>query len=1313
MVALFAALIAPYFIDWTAYKKNFEDEASKIFGQSVSVGGNANVRLLPLPSVSFEDLKVGQNEDGSTLLSIGEFSANVELMPFLSGEIRVVDMKLDRPTLDLKVEDNGNVSLAARDNLKFNPEQVQLDKVRVDNGVLKLSGFADNKNIVLSDISADLTAKSLVGPWRVDGRGTVSNTELLFDVSTGRIQETGKIRVKADLRKVDEPYRITMDGGLGLNEGNMIWNGDFRIDPEKADNNEGVTYSSKVPLPVQTQGKFYIDPNRAEIAEFRSEIGGSDDPFIITGRGSINLIEDLFFRFQVDGRQIDIDRVANMRGEEAAQNIDQRIAIVKSVLEQMPVPNIDGEIDFEVPAIVAGDTVIREISALVSPFGNGWNIRRLNARLPGSTVIEADGRLGLNEDFGFDGHLLIASKQPSGFASWAIGRVDPTIRRLSSGGLEADVTFTQNQITFENMELLLGTNRLTGRMQHLSASTPENGDGQSTREALLVSIKGDVVQIEDLQAILSLTGSSHQTELSNVDIDASIVAKKLVGFDLEGQEVDLQFRISSGDVSVSKLNIGSFYGSKLSSTGQIVDLFTKPKGNLKLTLDSQNSEGLLALIKQKTNYGDLFQSLLSAGVSDKTMELEVEIDANPTQQNSNTKILLAGQVGGSNIHSQIGFSADVKDIKDAKFDVILDLSNEDPAILMRQLNLIAPKEIDQLIGATITGPLNVRIESVGSIKAGFSTLISSSDPANNISANGIVYLKEDLANQNRFAIDTYQIDITAGFENAFPYLYQFHPLLPDFLSSQNETLSLSLKGNLSQEAEQLKISNVVAKLDGVLANAELLYEISDTGRPVLSGNIDLEKIKLANLMTINFGNGSNEFGIQTTGWSTTEFGLPLFLETDAKIELSANRVDADFGIELKDAKTSFVMKNGEVELEKFIFGVFGGQMSGDLSLKNNEGNGAVQGQVYAENISVPLLYSHFGKENLFGGRLQFNGTFDGNGKSAKAIINSMTGSGVVNIEEGTIKGVSSNGLGQVLAVADQGEFEINDATVAPLVQEAFLKGQIDIAKESAAYSISRGKVQIRNLAHQSENFEAVFDGSASLVDGSINSSMEMKVDPGREKVSGATSDFALKWDGNISDPVLSVDTQSLQGFLSIRAFEAEQRRVELLQAQILEKQRLRRDIVKTNTRSSYREGLRLEKLRRAEEARLDKLRKEEAARLVEEARLAEERRKEDEAVRLAEEKRLAEEQAIREAEKEAERRLAEEAARLAEEKRIDALIKAEEARAQEELRLLKENEKQGFKTKELPPIIEAQPIQDPIIKNIEDLLNQNRSVQAN
>jgi len=52
VAALFAALIAPYFVDWTDFRHDFENQASRIIGKKVVVHGEVDARLLPFPSAS-------------------------------------------------------------------------------------------------------------------------------------------------------------------------------------------------------------------------------------------------------------------------------------------------------------------------------------------------------------------------------------------------------------------------------------------------------------------------------------------------------------------------------------------------------------------------------------------------------------------------------------------------------------------------------------------------------------------------------------------------------------------------------------------------------------------------------------------------------------------------------------------------------------------------------------------------------------------------------------------------------------------------------------------------------------------------------------------------------------------------------------------------------------------------------------------------------------------------------------------------------------------------------------------------------------
>ena len=51
IIALVAALIGPYFIDWNQFRPQFEAEASQVIGTPVRVAGALDARLLPTPTL--------------------------------------------------------------------------------------------------------------------------------------------------------------------------------------------------------------------------------------------------------------------------------------------------------------------------------------------------------------------------------------------------------------------------------------------------------------------------------------------------------------------------------------------------------------------------------------------------------------------------------------------------------------------------------------------------------------------------------------------------------------------------------------------------------------------------------------------------------------------------------------------------------------------------------------------------------------------------------------------------------------------------------------------------------------------------------------------------------------------------------------------------------------------------------------------------------------------------------------------------------------------------------------------------------------
>ena len=169
VLALTAALVAPYFIDWSSYRAEFEREASAILGRSVTVKGDATARLLPFPSVTFSDVAVGGGPSGEPAMTVEEFSMDAELAPFMRGEFLIFDMRLVRPKMNVSVDADGKVDWAMRPSSPFDPAQIAIEKLTITEGQVRISHATSGRDHLVSEINAEVSAKSLDGPWRVDG----------------------------------------------------------------------------------------------------------------------------------------------------------------------------------------------------------------------------------------------------------------------------------------------------------------------------------------------------------------------------------------------------------------------------------------------------------------------------------------------------------------------------------------------------------------------------------------------------------------------------------------------------------------------------------------------------------------------------------------------------------------------------------------------------------------------------------------------------------------------------------------------------------------------------------------------------------------------------------------------------------------------------------------------------------------------------------------------------------------------------------------------------------------------------------------
>ena len=112
IIALVAALIGPYFIDWNQFRPQFEAEATRVIGAQVRVAGKLDARLLPAPSLQLRSVVVGGANDLGKVRA-DKLDVEFSLGSLMRGEWRATELTINGMALDLGLDSQGRIDWPA------------------------------------------------------------------------------------------------------------------------------------------------------------------------------------------------------------------------------------------------------------------------------------------------------------------------------------------------------------------------------------------------------------------------------------------------------------------------------------------------------------------------------------------------------------------------------------------------------------------------------------------------------------------------------------------------------------------------------------------------------------------------------------------------------------------------------------------------------------------------------------------------------------------------------------------------------------------------------------------------------------------------------------------------------------------------------------------------------------------------------------------------------------------------------------------------------------------------------------------------
>jgi len=255
-VLMFAAvLIVPSFFDWNAHKKRIAAAVLEATGRELTIRGDVDVTILPSPGLRVSDVRFANVYGAAApdMLRLDEARVSIALGPLFEGRLAAVvtlvkpiinleTLKDGRTSWDLHTRPSGAGAVAAgkppaRDEkpvahspLAGLPFDVELRNFRIVGGTVSYydarTGFFERIDRLKSNVSFD----SLTGPFRIQGEGQLHGVSAGIELSTGRVTPGAPLPLLLTLRSPRGGAEIRFQGKLSEPSADGVLRGEISAD---------------------------------------------------------------------------------------------------------------------------------------------------------------------------------------------------------------------------------------------------------------------------------------------------------------------------------------------------------------------------------------------------------------------------------------------------------------------------------------------------------------------------------------------------------------------------------------------------------------------------------------------------------------------------------------------------------------------------------------------------------------------------------------------------------------------------------------------------------------------------------------------------------------------------------------------------------------------------------------------------------------------------------------------------------------------------------------------------------------------------
>src|SRR5258706_8925018 len=385
IIALIAALIGPYFIDWNQFRQQFETEATRVVGGPVRVGGELDARLLPTPSLRLRSVVVGGANDLGKVRA-DKLDVEFSLGALMRGEWRATELKINGMAVDLGLDSQGRIDWPASTG-KFNLGTLAIDRLNLT-GRIALHDAASRGTLELNDIAFSGDVRSLAGSVRGDGNFTLSGTRYPFRGSSGQSPAGGGTRVHLSVDPGERALSADLDGVLNFEARAPRFEGAVMLAAPPGAKPRG-TGGGPSQMPWRISARIKADPAAARLEQLEASYGLEETALKFTGLADVRLGASPLLHSVLSARQLDADKFA-AKDSSAVEPI-RLLPGLRSLMAALPLVPIPAQIEFSSEQIMLGGRPVQNLAAELHADAGSWTIDRLDLRAPGATRVSLSG----------------------------------------------------------------------------------------------------------------------------------------------------------------------------------------------------------------------------------------------------------------------------------------------------------------------------------------------------------------------------------------------------------------------------------------------------------------------------------------------------------------------------------------------------------------------------------------------------------------------------------------------------------------------------------------------------------------------------------------------------------------------------------------------------------------------------------------------------------------------------------------------------------------------------------------------------------